>query len=551
MILRDDLVSGVRLLGGLPRFVRRPVGLAEARVTLRHRLETREAALLAVARRVYAQAEHPYRALLKSAGCEFGDLERLVTRNGVEGALEGLLRNGVYLTVDEFKGRRPVVRGSTRFQVSPACLRNPAAGDVSALTSGSRGARTSVAIDLSAIRDWAVNTRFEFEARGARAWAIARWTIPGGEAVAGILRFHAGSGVPLARWFSPVDPSSPDLHSRYRWSARLLRWGSRLGGVPVPRPQYVPLEDPGPIVRWLAGTLRTGATPLLVMYVSSAVRLARAALEAGVDLAGTHVLGTGEPVTASRRVAVRRAGIEIAASYSSMEIGPIASGCLTPTAPDDVHVFHDSLALIQPPEEAVAERGPARPLFVSTLLPSAPFGLLNVSLGDQAVLATRPCGCLLGEVGWRTHLEGIRSFEKLTAGGMSFLDTDIIRTLEEVLPSRFGGAPTDYQLVEDEEVDGRPRLRLFVHPAVGPVDPREVTATFLESIGRAGGPERVMGLAWRGAGLPRVERQPPLATGSGKVLHLHVGRRPGATPRPGTGAQPSDPPVAGRADGGA
>ena len=41
-----------------------------------------------------------------------------------------------------------------------------------------------------------------------------------------------------------------------------------------------------------------------------------------------------------------------------------------------------------------------------------------------------------------------------------------------------------------------------------------------------------MSLAWRGAGLPRIERQPPLATGSGKILHLHVGppqpRRAGA-----------------------
>lgn len=500
-------------------------------MALRHRLETREAALLALARRIYRQAENPYRVLLRSAGCEFGDLEWLVARDGVEGALEHLLRNGVYLTVDEFKGRRPVARGSTSFRVDPACLRNPTAGgDVTALTSGSRGPRTSVAIDLSAIRDWAVNTRFEFEARGAHAWAIARWTIPGGEAVAGILRFYAGSGVPLARWFSPVDPSSPDLHSRYRWSARLLRWGSRLGGVPVPRPQYVPLEDPGPIVRWLAGILRVGATPFLVAYVSSAVRLARAALEAGVDLAGTHVLGTGEPVTASRRAAVQQAGIEIAASYASMEIGPIASGCLTPTAPDDVHVFHDLLALVQPPGEAGTEGGSSRRLFVSTLRPTAPFVLLNVSLGDQAVLESRPCGCGLGEVGWHTHLHGIRSFEKLTAGGMSFLDADIIRVLEDVLPSRFGGAPTDYQLVEDEEGDGRPRLRLFIHPALGPVDPHEVTATFLEAIGAGGGPERVMGLAWRGAGLLRIERQPPLATGSGKILHLHVGRRPGATP---------------------
>ena len=50
----------------------------------------------------------------------------------------------------------------------------------------------------------------------------------------------------------------------------------------------------------------------------------------------------------------------------------------------------------------------------------------------------------------------IRSHEKLTAGGMTLLDTDVIRLLDEVLPARFGGAPTDYQLVEHESDDGEP-----------------------------------------------------------------------------------------------
>jgi hypothetical protein len=57
-------------------------------------------------------------------------------------------------------------------------------------------------------------------------------------------------------------------------------------------------------------------------------------------------------------------------------------------------------------------------------------------------------------LGWTTHLRDIRSQEKLTAGGMTFLDTDLIRVLEEVLPARFGGAPTDYQLVEEEAEEG-------------------------------------------------------------------------------------------------
>jgi hypothetical protein len=524
MTLRADIGAGLRLVTGLPWLVRHPIGRDEARATIRRRLATRHAAFTALIRRIDADADNPYRALLRVAGCEPGDLDKMAAGDGVEATLEALFRAGVYLTVDEFKGRRPVVRGTTSVLVEPSSLRNSAAaGAVRALTAGSRSSRTPVTIDLGAIRDWGVNVHWELAARGAPPWTVARWSVPGGEAVAGILSIQAGSGAPLARWFTPIDPASMDIHPRYRWNIRLLRWGSRLGGVSVPRPEYVPLDDPGPIVDWLVATLRAGGQPFLVMYVSSAVRLARAALAAGVDLSGTHILGTGEPVTASRRATIRRAGIEIAARYASMEIGVLGSGCLAGRAPDDVHVFDDSVALIQAPATAAAS-GAARPLYVSALLPSASFTMLNVSLGDQAVITRRPCECLLGTVGWQTHLEGIRSFEKLTAGGMSFQDVDIIRVLEEVLPERFGGAPTDYQLVEEEDVDGRPRLRLLVHPEVGPIDSREVEATFLQAIGAGSGPERVMGLAWRGADLLRVERRAPLSTGSGKILHLHVGR---------------------------
>ena len=149
-------------------------------------------------------------------------------------------------------------------------------------------------------------------------------------------------------------------------------------------------------------------------------------------------------------------------------------------------------------------------------------------MGDEAVVTNRACGCPLERLGWVTHLQTIRSYEKLTAGGMTFLDADVVRVLEEVLPARFGGGPTDYQLLEDEAADGRPRVRLLAHPALGLLDEKAVAETFLVAVGQAGGAEEVMALMWRDAGLLRVERRPPYTTPTGKILHLHVSRTTGA-----------------------
>jgi hypothetical protein len=107
---------------------------------------------------------------------------------------------------------------------------------------------------------------------------------------------------------------------------------------------------------------------------------------------------------------------------------------------------------------------------------------------------------------------------------MSFLDADVIRVLEEVLPARFGGGPIDYQLLEEEVGDGEPRLRLLVHPRLGTLDGEAVADSFLSAIGGGSGVERVMELQWREAGLVRVERQAPRATTVGKVFHVHSER---------------------------
>jgi hypothetical protein len=329
-----------------------------------------------------------------------------------------------------------------------------------------------------------------------------------------------------ARWFSHVNPSSPGLHPRYKWSARWLRWGSLLAGAPLPGVRHVSVENPLPIARWMEGVLARKQTPLLFTFPSSALRLTDAARRAGLSLEGAKFLVGGEPITAARLDTVRSAGAELFPRYGSIECGPIGYGCLLPGHADEVHLHQDLFALIQAGQAGLQAGLPRRALLLTTLAPTAPFFFLNVSMGDEAELERRPCGCPLEGRGWGVRLHTVRSFEKLTGGGMTFFDADVIRILEEVLPARFGGSATDYQLLEEEGRRGESILYLLVHPRLGALDEASVARIFLESLSAGDGVSRVMGLNWQALNILRVKRQPPLSTGSGKILHLAV-KRPG------------------------
>ena len=113
--------------------------------------------------------------------------------------------------------------------------------------------------------------------------------------------------------------------------------------------------------------------------------------------------------------------------------------------------------------------------------------------------------------------------EKLTAAGTTLLDVDIVRILEQDLPQAFGGTAMDYQLVEEEQENGEPSIRLIVAPCVGCLDENEVARAFRQAVAAAGGAEHVMMRIWEEGRTLHVERRTPYATPSGKILHMHRG----------------------------
>ncbi|HVS66871.1 MAG TPA: hypothetical protein VMT85_25570 [Thermoanaerobaculia bacterium] len=511
---RSDSSTAVRLLLGLPGLLRRAIDGVHAREVVRRRLASRDQSFLDVARReILGRPAGVYARLLMAGGWSWHDLELAVRRRGLEETLCALREDGVFVRADELRGRIPLERRGERFEVDLAALRPAGAArpDLAVRSSGSRGRAAEGAIALAAVRDQAFDLTAALAADGG-TWRAGVWMVPGSVVLVRATDLHLATGQPV-QLFLQVDPLEAGLHHRYRWSLRLLRWAALAAGRPLPAFRHASVDDPAPVLRWVREVLDGGERPLLWTQPSAAIELARAAVDAGADLSGLRLSLGGEASTAARMNTIRRSGAEAFPHYASMETGLIGIGCRRPRHSDHLHLLDDLHATVPDPESGE--------LLFTSLRPDCRFFLLNASLGDLAELDSDPCGCILEELGWRRKVHTVRSRSRVTAGGMTFPHTTIARALETILPSRFGGVATDYQLVENSGPDGAPRLRLLVDPRVGPIEPEELERAFLEAIGEGDGLDRVMSLHWRSGGWVGVERRPPLRTGTGKRHPVH------------------------------
>jgi len=517
----DRLAAGARFAWRLPGFLARPIDRASARAMVRAQLERRSHAFLRVLERaVFARPASVHARLFAHAGIALADVRGLVARDGLEGALAALHDAGVYTSLDEVKGRRPLRRGSLEIATTPRDFDNPlVAAAYEARSGGSRSAGTRVLIDLELLAYEAAHQSLFAGAFGLDGCVAAQWrpVPPGIAGVNNALR-SARIGQPLVRWFSQTEPA------RVRSAdAMLLRYLVLVGGrrAAVPAPQHVPVEDAATVARWVAEVRARGGRPLLDSTASGLVRVATAARAAGLDVAGAMLRSGGEPFTPARAAAVRAVGAVALPRYSMAEVGVMGVGCARPRAVDEVHLLTDKLAFVQRERRVAADGRAVRALSVTTLLAASPKLLINAEIDDYGVLDRHRCGCTWDGLGLTTHLHTIRSVEKLTSEGMSFLGVELIQLVEEVLPARFGGDATAYQLVEREQ-DGLTVVDLRVDPAVGALDEAALVADALAHLAAISAAHRMMVEAWRQAGTLRVVRAAPIVTAAAKVLPLHV-----------------------------
>jgi hypothetical protein len=244
-------------------------------------------------------------------------------------------------------------------------------------------------------------------------------------------------------------------------------------------------------------------------------------MENGVDISGSWFTLQGEPITPAAIDTVRKAGCRSIARYGTMEVGAIAYGCPHGEHADDMHLVANMHGLIQAGESGAKYGLPSKAVLITSLHAQAPFVMLNLSMGDEADLSDRVCGCPLEAAGWTKHVWNVRSFEKLTGGGVTLHGTDVIRVLSEVLPGKFGGVQTDYQLAEKLGADGEAMLELVVHPRLGDLPSAAIAKEFLDALSRSDS-DSMMIQRWRDAGTLQVVRREPAITQAGKIQYLHV-----------------------------
>jgi hypothetical protein len=514
----DEAIHYSRMALGIYRFLRTKP-LADPEAVVRRQLENRDTAFLDTARKaIFADARNPYLQMFRLAGCTFEDLERAVHKDGLEPALAALLREGVYLTHDEFKGKTPIVRAGRHIPSRTHDFRNPlSAGLMASTSSGSRskGTRTPQSLEWQLYREchlWLTDQELGLTGRPhVEVRPILPSTTGLNASLWGGRRNH-----PVERWFATGGSDS----APYRWlTGGLLRFGNLLGAG-APAPTFLPANDFAPVARWVARRRTEGTACAVGAFTSPAVRIAAAALAAGLDIRGTVFLVGGEALTAAKRAVIEKAGAEVYTSYPITEVGGVGRACRQMKTGDCVHLMQDRVAAIGRRQRAPLADVEVNALYFTTLLPFSAHVLINAEMGDSGVIEPARCDCLFSRLGFTQQLRDIRSYSKLTGQGMTLVGTDVVRILEEVLPARFGGGPGDYQLVE-REGEAQTQVTLRVSPRTGVSSPAQIKACFLEEVRRFYG-GTLAARTWSHAEGIDVAIAEPLTTTTGKSLSLHL-----------------------------
>jgi hypothetical protein len=523
----SETVAFARFLGGLPGFVRTRMSADDAEVVTRARLRDRAANFRAVLDHgVFRNPRSAYRPMFALARITQSDVTAWVVEVGLEATLHRLRDAGVHVTFEEFKGRAPIVRGGQELPLDPLGFDTPhVRGYFVTSSGGSTGTARRVRLDLQHLRNSIPRQLLLHRAEGGPEVPRIVWLdLPPAPGLNWVLRAAAAGETP-ATWYTSVWGGA-GTSRRFQWSAQATVLMAQLSGRPIAAPIHIPMDRADIVARRTRDLLDREGRCIVSAGVSRLVRVALAARQAGLDLTGATFSGGGEPPTHAKVAEIEACGARFTSAYHLSEAGWVGRHCTASTDPNDQHLMRDHLAVIQIPQPVPGFDRTVQAFCYTTLLPSAPKLLLNFESDDYGILETRDCSCPWGKLGFTEHVRDIRSYRKLTGEGLTLVGSDMERIIEEVLPRAHGGSSLDYQLMEEEGVHGLTRFVLLVHPTVPLPEPELVRQTFLEAIAAMGAEAGHAHAILAQPDVLEVRRTPPRWTARGKLLPLHIARRP-------------------------
>ena len=322
------------------------------------------------------------------------------------------------MTVDEFKGRRPIVRGSDlTVEISPGQFRNPlATASVWGATSARKPRHWHPCAHRSRVepRERAANTCSVLPACGGAAWDKAVWGAPAIGSVSATLRVRPAR----------LPGGSPDRSPRLGSPRALPLWERALAGAGISglavapsaarraRPAGPPAEAEwrdGARPRRFIGRARAAS---FWAFLTSAIRLVRGARAEGLDLAGAQLTVTGEikpvddpPARAPRRR--RRRGRPRLRERGLGRLHRINMAAPAPAGRTMRTCSRRPERVPDPARRAAGTASRADALLHRRSRATAPFMLLNVSGGRSS---KRPldtgdaAAARFDALGWRPHL---------------------------------------------------------------------------------------------------------------------------------------------------
>jgi hypothetical protein len=478
-------------------------------------------------RTVFAVPGSPYRPLLDAAHYDLPRIASLVGSEGVEATLERLARDGVYVTIGEFKARHELRRGPVTVRLTDRAFDNPLVRTgLAAVSGGTRSAGLWTTISVGNHRVGARHLALALDAYGLWKSPLAVWLpYAHGASLWAVLALAASRNTPR-RWFTQIAARAAPRAMYGRYVATCA--AAALCGKRLPLATHVPVGGEATVLAWVDRQAGHSACGLFTTP-SSALRLALAAQRQGRRLSHVTFITIAEPLTPAKLAAIQAVGARAFSSLGFTEFGRATYGCPAVPGGDDGHLCLDEVAVIQRRRPVDHFGTEVDALLFTALSADARQVLLNTETGDYAAITARACGCPLESVGWTRQLSGIRSFEKLNAEGHLFFGSQLITLVEEILPARFGGDPTDFQLVEEEDGTGFTRLSVLVHPRLGVVDDAAVLACVRETLAAL---HPTNARVWAETGTLRLRRDAPRFTRLGKLMTLHREKILGATTPP-------------------